>query len=365
MTKYSYLLTASILFLFAIGLVMVFNTTSAEFMDKGMYGRTHQALYKQILYSCMGASMGFILFMLGRDRFIKLIPFLFYACAISLALVFVPGIGQQINGAKRWIGFAGFSLQPSEFAKYIFPFYFIYQISKMQEVTLKKFLRLIGIIGVPLTLILIEPDNGTTAIILFTMMILFILTRIKWLYWTLPLAFVVVCGGIAAYNMPHVPDRIRVYLHPETDLQGKGHQPYQAKIAAGSGGLWGRGLGESLQKMNYLPEARSDYIAAIYAEEMGFFGIGVLILTYMIIAFSGFQIASHSKDHLGFYMAAVITFLITFQAFLNLGVVSNLLPSKGTTLPFISQGGSSLIANTMAFFLLLSMAAEPEKKRAL
>ncbi|WP_194847494.1 FtsW/RodA/SpoVE family cell cycle protein, partial [Candidatus Neptunochlamydia vexilliferae] len=119
--------------------------------------------------------------------------------------------------------------------------------------------------------------------------------------------------------------------------------------------LFGRGVGESLQKLNYLPEARSDYIAAIYAEELGFVGILFLILLYLFIAYSGFHIASKAKSKEGFYSAAVLTFLISFQAFLNLGVVSGLLPSKGTNLPFFSQGGSSLLANGIAIALIMSV----------
>ena len=162
--------------------------------------------------------------------------------------------------------------------------------------------------------------------------------------------------------MPHVPGRIRIYLNPELDLKGKGHQPYQAKIAAGSGGLWGRGLGESLQKYNYLPEAKSDYIAAIFAEELGFLGIFFLILLYVCLSAAGFSIAFSSQEKIGFFMASIFSFLLAFQACLNLGIVYNLLPSKGTTLPFISQGGSSMIANICAIFLLVNISQEKKRR---
>ncbi|HEY5259347.1 MAG TPA: FtsW/RodA/SpoVE family cell cycle protein, partial [Rhabdochlamydiaceae bacterium] len=220
---------------------------------------------------------------------------------------------------------------------------------------LRGFLKLLGLLSIPMGLILIEPDNGTTAIILVSLVGLFVLTRLRWVFWALPLAVFMAVGGLVAMQMPHVSDRIQIYLHPELDLQGKGHQPYQAKIAAGSGKLWGKGLAESLQKMDYLPEARSDYIAAIYAEEFGFIGMMVLIALYMLLGFLGFYLASQAKDPEGFYLVAIFTFLICFQAFLNLGVVSGLLPSKGTNLPFFSQGGSSLIANCMAVSLMLNV----------
>jgi cell division protein FtsW len=158
--------------------------------------------------------------------------------------------------------------------------------------------------------------------------------------------------------MPHVSDRIRIYFHPELDLKGKGHQPHQARIASGSGGLLGRGFGESLQKLDYLPEARSDYIAAIFAEEFGFIGIISLIVLYMTIGGLGFNIAIQSKTLEGFYLVAILTFLICFQAFLNLSVVSGLLPSKGTNLPFFSRGGSSLLANFIALGLIVSASRQ-------
>jgi cell division protein FtsW len=162
-------------------------------------------------------------------------------------------------------------------------------------------------------------------------------------------------GGAIASQRPHVNDRIRIYLNPELDLLGKGHQPFQAKIAAGSGGLFGRGVGESLQKLNYLPEARSDYIAAIFAEEFGFVGMLFLILIYMIIVYLGFNLATRSGTREGYVLATSLTFLLGLQAFLNLGVVCGLLPSKGTNLPFFSHGGSNFLANAMILCTILTV----------
>jgi cell division protein FtsW len=188
------------------------------------------------------------------------------------------------------------------------------------------------------------------------------LSRIRFTYWALPLSLLLGVGALGAYQLPYVHDRIEIYLHPELDLKGKGHQPHQAKIAAGSGQLFGRGLGESLQKLNYLPEARSDYIAAIFAEEMGFVGIFGLIAMYAVFTFSGIAIATQARDKGGFLLASILTYLISAQAFLNLGIVSGLLPSKGMTLPFFSQGGSSLIVNISALFLLLDIARKARRE---
>ena len=145
-------------------------------------------------------------------------------------------------------------------------------------------------------------------------------------------------GGTFAIIFPYVAARLKVYRHPELDLKGKGHQPYQAKIAAGSGQLFGKGPGNSLQKLSYLPEAQNDYIAAIYAEEFGFAGIAVLICLYTLLGCLGFQIAAQASTDEGFYYASAVTFLLCFQAFLNLGVVSGLLPSTGLNRLCSSRG---------------------------
>lgn len=352
-----------VLAIFAIGLVMVFNTTSAEVLDRFLERSTHHAFIKQLLYAVVGGVCAFGVFGIGHHALLKLTPWILGVFIALLILVLIPGVGQNINGARRWMSIFGNSFQPSEFVKYLIPFYYIHKVAG-KDLTFKEFIKLLSFLACPLALILIEPDNGTVAIILSTLVVLFILTGLKFRYWLFPLTVLCLLGGIVASQMPHVSDRIQIYLHPELDLKGKGHQPYQAKIAAGSGKLLGRGLGESLQKLEYLPEARSDYIAAIFAEETGFVGILILILLYMSMAFTGFKIAHGSYDVQGFLVAAVITFLLCFQAFLNLGIVSGLLPSKGTHLPFVSQGGSSLLVNMMAVSILLKISTQKKQVHA-
>lgn len=364
MNRYAIGLLVATALLFAFGLIMIFNTTSAEVLDRFLDRNTHHAMIKQCLYSFVGVIGAIGVWFIGYQNLIKLSgPFLI-GTTILLILVFLPGIGQQINGAHRWINVFGNSFQPSEFSKFLIPLYFIHSISSQKDLlNLRQFLILLAKLSLPIGLILIEPDNGTVAIIFAALIILFILSSLKWIYWVLPLCILCTGGVIVASQMHHVSDRIQVYLNPEYDLKGKGHQPHQAKIAAGSGKLTGKGLGESLQKLEYLPEARSDYIAAIFAEETGFIGMLGLILSYMCIGFCGFSIAQNAKEKDGFYTAAIFTFLICFQAFLNLGVVSGLLPSKGTNLPFFSQGGSSLLANMIALCVILNISRTHERQR--
>lgn len=354
--KTSFALFTTVLILFAIGLLMVFNTTSAEVIGRETQFNPHAPMIKQLLFCLVGIGFSPVLYRIGYKNLIKNGLFFYLMALILLGLVFIPKIGMQLNGARRWIQVFGVSLQPSEFVKIVIPLFYLYLFFKNgEEKTFKKFCLNQMALMVPIFLIIIEPDNGTAFILLTTLVMLYFVTEVRWLYWVLPIIIVTTVATCFALNMKHVSDRIHVYLHPELDLLGKGHQPYQAKIAAGSGGLFGRGLGESLQKLNYLPEARSDYIAAIFAEEFGFCGILTLMLLYMTIATLGFRIAAEAPDKEGYYLATIITFVIAFQAFLNLGVVSGILPSKGTNLPFFSQGGSSLIGNIFMVTILINI----------
>lgn len=336
---------------------MIFSTTSAEVLDHDLEISTHHALIKQMVYALMGSLCGYAVFKAGYLKLLKFSPLLLVVFSLLLLCVFIPGIGKEVNGSRRWVNLAGFSFQPSEFVKYIVPLYFVFQmrLARGNPFTFHKFLKLLVPVAIPLVLILIEPNNGTAAVVMITVVMLFFLTQVPLKYWALPLGCFVLCGALFASQLPYVSGRLKVYLNPELDLRGRGHQPHQAKIVAGSGQLLGKGPGQSWQKLSYLPEAQNDYIAAIYAEEFGFLGMALLITLYMVLALLGFHVASGSSDREGFYIASFVTFLITFQAFLNLGVVSGLLPSTGLNLPFFSQGGTSLIANLMGGGLLLSV----------
>jgi cell division protein FtsW len=356
------LLLLTAMTIFAMGLVMIFSTTSAEILDHDLNKSPYYALVKQISYAFLGFSLAFVLWKFGYRNLLAWSPYFLLSFSFLLIVVLIPGLGKEVNGSKRWLHFAGLSLQPSEFVKYLVPAYFIHRFlqKKGEALSFKEFAKLAALVVLPILLILIEPNNGTAAVIAVTVAMLCYITRISFKYWAWPLLALSLVGGIFAYQLPYVSARLKVYLHPELDLKGKGHQPYQAKIAAGSGQLWGKGPGNGLQKLSYLPEAQNDYIAAIYAEEFGFLGIAGLILLYATMGCLGFYIALQAPDRGGQYMAIAVTFLICFQAFLNLGVVSGLLPSTGLNLPLFSQGGSSLMANACGLGILLSI---PPKRK--
>ena len=341
---------------------MIFDASSAEVLDSALTKSIHHACIKQLLYGVFGIVLGSVIFRWGYENLMRYAPKLFFFFCLLLLAVFIPGIGITANGARRWIGMFHVSLQPSEFVKYVVPLYFIFLFTQKKELFFapKTFYKSLLPFAVPLFLILIEPNNGTVGVIVLTLLVLFFLAKIPARLWAVPMLTVLFVGGISALSMPYVRGRLETYLHPERDIRGKGHQPYQAKIASGSGGLFGKGLGKSVQKLSYLPEAQNDYIAAIFAEEFGFIGMCLIIGLYAWLSTIGWAIAMQAHDEASFLAASSITFLLSFQAFMNLGVVSGLLPSTGLNLPFFSQGGSSLIANCAAVGILLRLALAQE-----
>lgn len=353
----SFLLLCAAL-IFTMGLLMIFSTSSAEVLDHDLQKSTHQAFMKQLAYAGVGFLLAFGIAKVSYKRLLQLSPLLLAIFSFLLVLTLIPGIGRVINGSRRWLIIGGISFQPSEFVKYIVPAFFIYRFLSFPQGTFffKDFLKLSAICSIPILLVLIEPNNGTAGVIGLTLIAACLVTRIPFKYWALPLLCLSIIGLFSAYHLSYVSARLKVYLDPTYDLQGKGHQPYQAKIAAGSGQLFGKGPGNSWQKLSYLPEAQNDYIAAIYAEEFGFLGMLALITLYMCLCYAGFIISNQATDKEGFYLGTTITFLIGFQAFMNLGVVSGTLPSTGLNLPLFSQGGTSLIANLVGISILYNIS---------
>ena len=346
------ILIISLFCVYLMGLVMIFDTSSAEVLDLHLQKHAFTSLAKQIVYGCIGFLGGVYLYKKGAKSLLENSTVLIAIFSVLLILPFVPFIGKTVNGSHRWINLGFFSFQPSEFVKYIALAFLIHHMAGI-EPTFKKYLKCLGMLFVPLFLILIEPNNGTVFVIVITLVAASFLAKVPFKYWGIPLIIAVAIGAASVATLPYAQARVRNWLHPEMDLKGKGHQPYQAKIATGSGGLLGKGPGKSLQKLSYLPEAQNDFIAAIYAEEYGFVGVVVLILLYATFILTGYLIILTKRDEKVRMLSAGIVFLIGFQAFLNLSVVTGLLPSTGLNLPFFSQGGSSLIANAAFVGLLL------------
>ncbi len=342
--------------IWCFGLIFVFNTSSAEILDSGRDRFIFGPLLKQLLFGVAAFGLGLLAYRCGMKKILSWTPRLLALCVFLLVLVLIPGVGVIANGARRWLSLFGISLQPSEFVKFILPLFFIHEVLKHEVLQLGDLLKLLGKIAAVMALILIEPDNRTTLIIGATVVIALWLCSIRWRYWLLPLCVGAVAVTAFAASVPYVRGRIMVFLNPELDLLGKGHQPYQAKIALGSGGFFGKGIGQSLQKLSYLPEAQNDYIVAIVGEEVGFLGLGALIVAYMALIWLCFRQALDALEKSVSLSCAMLAFLLALQAFINLGVVTGILPSTGLNLPLFSQGGSSLVACGAALGAILSVS---------
>lgn len=359
LNKEAILVSIIVVTLTSLGLLLIFDTSSADVLDSFSKNSQYYAVIRQSVFLLLSLIGAYFVQKVSYKEWIEFSPLLFGGTLFLLALTLLPGIGHGTNGARRWIGIGPLSFQASELLKIVLPLFYLYLFrSYNQERGFREFFKLLLLLITPLPLIFLQPDNGTVVITTAIIMSLLFLTKIKTTYWALPLFILALVGGVFASQMRHVNDRIQIYLNPELDLLGKGHQPYQAKIAAGSGQVFGRGPGQSLQKLNYLPEANNDYIGAIFAEEYGFVGVLLLLTLFVGFAAVGFTIALKAQDFEASVLASVLTFTITMQAGINLGIVSGMLPSTGTTLPFISAGGSSLLCNCLAAALLFKVAKE-------
>jgi cell division protein FtsW len=351
--------------LFSIGCVFIFNVSSAEALDSSS-SSLNKAIIKHLVFAASGVLLGFAAWQLGVSNFLRHIDLIYIGLCLVLACCFVPGISLVANGSHRWIGFAGYYVQPSEFAKFIFPLFALKKFYDLQTsygsgLQWKHVLPVYLWLGVGLGLILVEPDNRSTILSGSGIVVACFLAKLPARFWLIPmLVFASVCTSVAL-QLPYVQRRLEIFMNPEADTSGKGYQPYQAKIAAGSGRLSGRGLGHGLQKFSYLPEAQNDYIAAIIGEEFGYIGIATLVTLYASLLVCGFWICTLCSTPLVQMSSGIILYIIGIQVFVNLGVVGGLLPSTGLNLPFVSQGGSSLWACTLALSLLLNAAQNAVK----
>ena len=346
-----------LLILFLFGMLMIFDTISADMLDHRLDRSPYIPLLKQLVYACLAALALFAGAKLGWRRFVDYRRAILIGVTLSLLVVFFPWIGKTVNGSRRWLQIGFMSIQPSELFKYALIGWFVGEVERVKGIfpTFKSYLQTLYPLIPGLFLILIEPNNGTVFVLIVLSLALSFLSKVPGKYWAIPLTVACCIGITALVVLPYAQRRIETYLHPERDLKGKGHQPYQARIAAGSGGMVGKGPGKSLQKLSYLPEAQNDYIVAIFAEEWGFFGMTVLMTTYLFFFLTIFSLLMQLGQGTSLLLGGGILFLIAFQTFMNLGVVSGLLPPTGLNLPFFSQGGSSLIANAFGVGLLYDM----------
>lgn len=348
------LLVLVTLALTAFGLVMVYSASSARAAvsagDPGYY------LKRQALYALAGLALFVVLARTDFRALRRAAGPLLAASFVLLAAVLVLGV--SVNGARRWLDVGPVSVQPSELAKIAIVIWVAALLSRRQPPTsLRGLLRPIGVVvGAALLLVLLEPDLGTALALLGAVGAILLVTGT-------PMRVLLAAGSVmaalvltASWLEPYRRARLVAFIDPWQDPQGAGFQSVQALIALGSGGIFGVGLGESVQKVYYLPEASTDMIFAIVGEELGLLGAAAVILAYAAFGFAGFRIALRSRNPFGKRLAAGLTALVCGQAAVNLGAVLGIAPLTGIPLPFVSYGGSSLVAGLATVGILLNIA---------
>lgn len=338
------------------GLFMIYDASSyVAFRD---FGDKYNYIKGQSMWALLGFVALFAASFFDYKRFYNLaLPILLISIGL-LILVFIPGLGIQALGASRWIDFGFFVIQPSEVAKLALVIYLSAWFSTKEKGRLLAFLLLIGVV---LGLIMLQPDMGTAVIIFGVAAMLYFLSGASVLHLLTIIPVVGVMGFVLIITEPYRLSRLSTFLNPGQDIQASSYHLRQILIALGSGGLFGVGLGNSLQKYAYLPEATTDSIFAIIAEEIGFVGVLVVISIILFIIYSGFSIAMNAKDNFGKLLAGGITTFLAIQTVVNLGAQTALIPLTGVPLPFLSYGGSALVVNLFSIGILLNISRQSNR----
>jgi cell division protein FtsW len=353
-----------VLLLSAFGTIMVYSASSVVALDK--YGDSIFYLKRQLTFLLGGFFCLWIILETNYERWMSWGAWILAAALGSLILVYVPGIGVRVGGGLRWISLAGFRLQPAEFSKLALVIYMSWALARKGEAIRSfyyGFLPMLLISGTFSFLVLRQPDFGNATILMLIALTMIFLAggRIGYLAGLVlaaaPIVFAVMTGE------EYRRRRILAFLNPWDDPQNTSYQIVQSFTAFFSGGMWGRGLGNSQEKIHYLPEVHTDFIGAIVGEELGFIGTTLMVSIFFLLIYRGFQIARHAKDQAGYLLASGCTCIIGYQFVLNMAVVTGLLPTKGLPLPLISHGGSSLISTLMACGFILSVARQAQSER--
>ena len=359
MTRHpDYMLVTLIGILVCAGLLILASASVAVSYQR--FGSSSTYIVNQLLYGVGVGSIGFLVMQFVPYAMLRklAIPILFMALVL-LAAVFTEQFGFRAGGAQRWIYYKSIFFQPSELAKLAIVVYLAALFSRKRDALINFWqgtFPFILVVGLILALITLEPDIGTVGIIALTAGIMFFIAGGRLTYIGAGLAVAIALFFVLVQTAPYRMNRLTAFLHPELDPKGIGYQSHQALIAAGSGGVWGLGLGESRQKYSFLPESVGDSIFAITAEELGFVGASALVALFVLFALRSYHIAYRAPDVFGRYLAIGIASWISIQAFINMAAISSLVPLTGVTLPFVSYGGSSLALTLTACGILVNIS---------
>ena len=348
--------------LLTFGWVMVTSASMLVALDD--YSNPYFYSIRQGFFAIISVFLFLLALLVPTKNYEKNFSAFFFIMLIVLVAVLVPGIGKSVNGARRWIPLIVINIQVAELAKLLaiifFSGYISTNLSKMNEFK-EGILTPISLLGCIAILLLMQPDFGSTVVISICVMGMLFVGGNKAQWYGLLLAAMVVMASILVIVSPYRMHRITGFLHPWENANGSGYQLVQALIGFGRGGWFGDGLGNGVQKQFFLPEAHTDFITSVIAEEIGIVGLMILLCVYLFIVFKALNIAKLAFDlkrHYQAFLAYGIGFWMGFQVFVNTGVNTGLLPTKGLTLPFISYGGSSLLIMCYTIGILLRIDFE-------
>ncbi|MCF6324824.1 MAG: putative lipid II flippase FtsW [Gammaproteobacteria bacterium] len=357
-----YWLLFTIFMLLGTGIVMV-GSSSFEIADR----KLDQPLYyliRQMIYVTIGVLVAAAILRLPLEFWEKMGGYFLMAGVLSLILVLVPGVGREVNGSMRWLSLGIVNVQPSEFAKLFVIVYmagYLVRHGDSMQTTLGGFVRPMAVLALVCVLLLAEPDFGAAAVILATAMAMMFLGGVRFLQFLVLMLLMGLAMAALAVSSPYRMERITGFMDPWADPFNSGFQLTQALIAFGRGEWFGVGLGSSVQKLFYLPEAHTDFLFAVLSEELGFVGGITIIVLFCFVVIRAFMVGRMAEKvgmHFASYLAYGIGIWIGIQAFINIGVNMGVLPTKGLTLPFMSYGGSSVVVMCIAIALLLRVDYE-------
>jgi cell division protein FtsW len=345
--------------LVSAGVVMVYSASAIVAADR--FHDPYFFLKRQLFWAMLGGAALWTALRVDYRLLEKAVLPALIVAGVLLVLVLVPPFGQAINGTRRWIRFGLISFQPAELAKLALVLYLAAFLARRRG-DLAEFrtgtLPALGVAGVLAGLVLVQPDLGNClTLIVVTFGLLYLAgSPARHLAWVAAPALPLI--ALAIYVAPYRLRRITAFLDPWSDPRGSGFQIIQSWLALGNGGLVGQGIGESRQKLFYLPEAHTDFIFAIVGEELGFIGAAAMVALFAVVVWRGLRIGLRASEPFGAYLALGITVLLATQTLVNLGVVTGLLPTKGLPLPFISFGGSALLMTMVATGVLLNISQD-------
>ena len=355
----------SVVLLLSLGLVMVYSSSIAMSEAEKMTGyRMHYFLMRHAIYLVLGVAAAFITFQIPVALWQRLALPLFIVGGFLLVVVLIPGIGREVNGSRRWISLGFMTMQPSELMKFFVVLYAAdYTVRKAAFMNdfKKGFLPMLAVMVFTGAMLLRQPDFGALVVITAIAMAVLFLGGLNWRVFAGLIVLLVAAFIVLIISSPYRLQRIVGFMDPWADAYGKGYQHSHSLIAFGRGEWFGVGLGGSVEKLFYLPEAHTDFLLAVVAEELGFVGIAIVLTLFVVLIYRAFAVGREAMMREKYFAALVaqgIGVWLSVQAFINMGVNMGVLPTKGLTLPFLSYGGTGIITNCIAVAVLLRIDAE-------